>query len=69
LNIVSRNFATTLVWKHEYDEKLLRHKQRTPNTNDHHMPLNEITHENFLSTPLMAIFRSVSDSMRVIALC
>jgi len=30
-----------LVWKHEYDLKLWRHKQRTPNTNDHHIPLNE----------------------------
>jgi len=34
---VSTNFA----WKHEYDVKLWRHKQRTPNTNYHHLPLNE----------------------------
>jgi len=37
--------------KHEYDVKLWRHKQRTPNTNDtirHWMP----PHENFLRTPL-----------------
>jgi len=27
--------------KHEYDVKLWRHKQRTLNTSDHHMPLNE----------------------------
>ena len=33
--IMSTNFA----WKHEYDVKLWRHKKRTPNTNDHHMPL------------------------------
>jgi len=41
MHIMSTNFAKTLVWKHEYDVKLWRHKQRTPNTNDHHMPLNE----------------------------
>ena len=35
------NFAKTLVWKHENDVKLWRHKDRTPNTNDHHMTLNE----------------------------
>jgi len=49
---VSTNFA----WKHEYDVKLWRHKQRTPNKNDHHLPLNEIPHENFLRTPLMPIY-------------
>jgi len=38
---MSTNFAKTLVWKHEYDVKLWRHKERTPNTNDHLMPLNE----------------------------
>jgi len=32
--------------------KLWRHKQRTPNTNDLHMPLNEPPHENFLRAPL-----------------
>ena len=31
----------TLVWKHKYDVKLWRHKQRTPNTNIHDMPMNE----------------------------
>jgi len=41
MHIVSTNFAKRLIWKHEYDVKLWRHKQRTPNTNDHHMPLNE----------------------------
>jgi len=35
------NFAKTLVWKHEYYVILWRHQQRTPNTNDHHMPLKE----------------------------
>jgi len=49
---VSINFAKTLVLKHKYDVKLLRQKQRTPNTNGHHMPLNEISHEYFLRTPL-----------------
>jgi len=41
MHIVSTNFAKALLWKHEYDVKLWRHKQRTPNTNDHHVPLNE----------------------------
>jgi len=27
-------------------------KKHTPNTNDHHMPLNEPPHENCLRTPL-----------------
>ena len=45
---VSTNFAKTLVWKPECDIKLWRHKHRTPNINDHHMPLNE--------TPPMKIF-------------
>ena len=31
---MSANFARTLVWKHDYDVKLWRHKQRTPKTND-----------------------------------
>ena len=39
----------TLVCKHEYDIKLRRHKQRTPNTNDHWM---KPPHENLLRTPL-----------------
>jgi len=30
--------------KHEYDTKLWRHKERTPNTNDHHTPLHETPH-------------------------
>jgi len=29
---MSTNFVQTLVWKHEYDVKLWRHKQRTSNT-------------------------------------
>jgi len=40
MHIMSTNFAQTLVWKQEYDVKLWRRKQRTSNTNDHHMPLN-----------------------------
>jgi len=39
---MSTNLAKTLVWKHGNDVKLWRHKQRTPNTNDHHMILNQI---------------------------
>jgi len=38
---MSRNFAKTLLWKHGHDVKLRRHKQRTPNTIDHHMTLNQ----------------------------
>jgi len=49
---MSTNFAKTLVWKHVNDVKLWRHKQRTPNTNGHHMTLNQPPHENFLRTPL-----------------
>jgi len=41
MHIVSTNFTKMLVWKYECDVKLWRHKQRTPNTNDHHMPLKE----------------------------
>ena len=40
MHVMSTNFAKTLVWKHENDVKLWRHKERTPNTNDHHMTLN-----------------------------
>ena len=41
MHFMSTNFAKTLFWKHETDVKLWRHKQRTPTTNDHNMPLNE----------------------------
>jgi len=46
MHIVSTNFVKTLAWKHEYDVKLRRHTQRTPNTNDHHKPLNETQGRN-----------------------
>jgi len=52
MHIVSTNFAKMLVWKHEYDMKLWCHKQRTRNTNDHHIPLNDPPHENFVRAPL-----------------
>ena len=39
MHIMSTNFAKTLVWKHENDVKLWRHKQCTPN--DHHLTLNQ----------------------------
>jgi len=63
MHIVSTNFAKALVWKHAYDVKLRRHKQRAPNTIDHHMPLNEPPHENFLCSPLAThtIFSECSD--------
>jgi len=51
---MSTNFAKTLVWKYAYDVKLWRHKQHTPNANDHHMSLNETPHENFLRTSLVS---------------
>jgi len=35
MRIMSTNFAKMLAWKHEYDVKLWRHKDRTPETNDH----------------------------------
>jgi len=38
---MSTNIAKTLVWKQDYDVILWCHKQRTPNTNDYPMPLNE----------------------------
>jgi len=38
---MSTNFAKTLAWKQDYDVILWRHKQRTTNTNDYPMPLNE----------------------------
>jgi len=38
---MSTNFAKTLVWKLDYDIKLWCHKERTRNTNDHHMSLNK----------------------------
>jgi len=41
------------VWKHGNDVKFWRHKQCTPNTNNHHTTLNQPPpHENFLRTPL-----------------
>jgi len=43
MHIMSTNFAKTLVWKHGNDVKLWRHKQRTPNANDHLMNLNQNT--------------------------
>ena len=39
--IILTNVAKTLIWTHEYDVKLLRLKERTPNTNDHHIPLKD----------------------------
>ena len=38
--------------KHEYEVTLWRHRDRTPQRHDYHMPLNETPHENFLRTPL-----------------
>jgi len=52
MHSMSTNFVKTLVCKREHDGKLWRHKQRTPNTNDHHMPLNEVPLKNFLRMPL-----------------
>jgi len=49
MHIMSTNFGKTLVWKYEYEVKLCRHKRRTPNTNDHHMPLNETPPRKFFA--------------------
>ena len=51
VNILRQNVGL----KHDYDVKLWRHKQRTPNTNDHQMPLNKTPHENFLRTVLFYV--------------
>jgi len=59
MHIVSTNFAKTLGWKHKYDVKLWRYKECSPNTNDHHMQLNEIPDENFLRTPLRSGNREI----------
>jgi len=66
---MSTNFAKTLVWKQDYDVVLWRHKQRTPNTYDYPMPLNEPPHDKFLRTPLCAapITRQWTTSMKVAA--
>ena len=61
MHIMSTNFAKTVVWKHGNDVKLWRHKQRTPNANDHHMPFNQNPlHENFLRTPLLGQLGTVT---------
>jgi len=52
MHIMSTNFAKPLVWKHEYDVKLWRHKQRTPNANIPPFATEWTPHENFLRTPL-----------------
>ena len=57
---MSTTVAKTSVWKHELDVRVRRHKQRAPNTNDHHMPLIETPHENFLRTPLAVAIVSYS---------
>jgi len=60
MHIMSTNPAKTLVWKYDYDTKLWRHKQRTPNTNNHHMPMNEtLPLKIFLRTPLATGLRKV----------
>jgi len=57
---MSTNFVKTLLWKYKYDVKWRHHKQRTPNTNDHHMPLNE-TPMKTLRTPLLVNNSSTFD--------
>ena len=47
--------STNFAWKHEHDVKLWRHKRHTPNTNGHHLSVNETPHENFLRTPLLRV--------------
>ena len=64
---MSRNFAKSFVWKHEYDVKLWRQKQpHQIQMTDHHMPLNETTpHENFLRTPLRQSLVSISSYRKI----
>jgi len=59
MHIMSTNVAKTLVWKHEYDVKLRRHKHRTPQTNDHYMPLNETPHEIFCVRLWSRLYRTL----------
>jgi len=40
--IMSKKFTKMLAWKHENDVKFRGHKEHTPNTNYHHMRLNEL---------------------------
>jgi len=54
MHIMSTNFVKTLIWKHEYDAKLWRHKEFTPQRNDHHMPLNEPPTRKFSSYATVA---------------
>jgi len=46
---MSTNFVETLDWTNEYDFKLQRPKQCTPNINDHHVPLNETAYATVYS--------------------
>ena len=66
MHIMSTNFAKSLVWKHGYDVKLRRHKQRIPNTNDNHMQMPPPPW-NFLRTPLLLIWPSVKISLTPLA--
>jgi len=59
IHIMSTNFAKKLVWKHECDVKLWRHKQRIPNTNDHRMPPNETPMKIFCVRRWMQWWKSV----------
>jgi len=61
MHIMSTNFAKTLVSRHDYDVKLRRHKDHKPQTNDHHMPLNETPPWKFsaYATEFQAYFRIV----------
>jgi len=44
--------------ENDYDVKLWRYKEHTPNANDHHLPLIYTPpHENFLRTPLQLAAR------------
>jgi len=69
MHIMSTHFAKTLVWKHEYDVKLWRHKHRTPQTNDHHMSLNETPPwKNFLRPPLFInVFTRARKAERILS--
>jgi len=63
MHIMSTNFAKTLVWKHEFDVKLWRRKERTPNTNDHHIPLNELPPWKFSAYATGSMDWTMKDNM------
>ena len=59
-----RIMSTNFTWRHEYDVKWGRHKQRTTNTNDHHLPLNETPPWKFSAYATAAAYIFIAERMR-----